>query len=121
MLASRKFRAVLLAVGLFGLLLLGHFVLVVTGKETVAELTEASKWAFGAMSGLISVFVAAIGYEDGQAKSVGKTVSAGGDVTFNQQVAPTQGDRTAPTMPPVLASPLYVSDPAERVTPRSPK
>lgn len=84
MMASRKFRAVLLAVALFGVLLVGHFVLVVTGKETVAELTEASKWAMGAMGGLIATLVAAIGYEDGQAKSVGKTISAGGDVSVVQ-------------------------------------
>ncbi len=96
MMQSRKFKAVILAVVLFGLLLVAHFVLVLAGKEPASALVEASQWAVGAMGGVIAIFVGATAYEDGQAKSTGRTISAGGDVSV----------RVDTVRPPPIPSPL---------------
>lgn len=85
MLASRKFKAALLAVILIGVLVVGMVVLVAMGKATVDQLTAIWQTAIGSLGVIISVLMGAIAYEDGKAKGVQSLpIATTGDVTVNQ-------------------------------------
>lgn len=89
---SRKFKAATLAAAVILVVIAGGLVLAILGKATYSEWLDLVKYALGSIAVVTGVFVAAVGYEDGQAKSVGQTIAAGGDVTVGKVTPPSRAD-----------------------------